>query len=123
MDIKPLKRRKLNDFELVRGSHDIDRSDSRDGSIDSESSVTPLLSGPSRNNGRRSRNIGQIRQDMLRISGVPSHHVDLLGLQIRELLAKLTPKYENSMVHMEAAIHKLRDAIEGIPPREGLPVC
>lgn len=43
-------------------------------------------------------------------------------IPIRELLNGVRPKYESRMVRVERVIQRLKDIIESIPQREGLPV-
>ncbi|KAL8874125.1 MAG: hypothetical protein Q9174_000495 [Haloplaca sp. 1 TL-2023] len=123
MDSDSSKRRKLEEFQVDMSNQEVDRSDSEDDFADSELSVTALPGGTNGNDGEQSRKSRQSSQDTLKIPGVNSHPADLLDLQIKELLAKLSPKNDNSMGHVEAAIHRLRDAIEGIPSRGGLPAA
>ncbi|KAL8705543.1 MAG: hypothetical protein Q9201_001360 [Fulgogasparrea decipioides] len=115
------KRRRLNGLSQDLHSQESDTSISK--SISSESAAAATTS--SENHDKISRNGLQGSPEIIQYGAKRSldgsYCSDLFELQIGELLEKIRPKYKSRMAKAEIAIHELRDIIESIPEREGLP--
>lgn len=117
MDTQPSKRRKLEDSRSHIGS--------RDAYTETFEPTAPVSSTIRNPSGLKTSTYISSRpsQPAATMYSDGSYHSNIFKLQLGELIKKITPKYETQTIHAEKALHRLRDIIEHIPDREGLPVC
>ncbi|KAL8738918.1 MAG: hypothetical protein Q9181_000370 [Wetmoreana brouardii] len=123
MEPQPFKRRRLNGLSQDLYSQESDTSNSK--SISPEPATAATISSETHDKISKNgvRGSPKIVQNGAKRSLNGLYCSDLFELQIGELLEKIRPKYKSRMAKAEIAIHKLRDIIESIPEREGLPAC
>lgn len=119
MDLHPSKRRKLNGLVLDDSQRGSDTSTST-----SSSAERPASQSINRNPSKSDQSCGPSPafQYGARRGQTIYQQSTFSELQIRELLNGLRPKHEQRMVRVEKVMQRLKNIIDGIPRREGLPV-
>ncbi|KAL8633238.1 hypothetical protein Q9189_000959 [Teloschistes chrysophthalmus] len=118
MDLHPSKRRKLNGLVLDDSQRGSDTSTST-----SSSAERPASQSINRNPSKSDQSCGPSPafQYGARRGQTIYQQSTFSELQIRELLNGLRPKHEQRMVRVEKVMQRLKNIIDGIPRREGLP--
>lgn len=122
MDKHGFKRRKL-DQPPVQAEEDTEESDNSSldsmSALDSGEEEIPKINATS--------GIGMKKPKVARTTAKPMvsgdmYNSDLFQIQVGELLSTLRPNYDEQTARVEKILRKLKQIVEGIAPREALPV-
>lgn len=122
MDKHAFKRRKL-DHPPVQAAESIVESDNSSldsmSALDSGEEEIPKTNGTSGVGIKKSRLARTTSKPM--VSG-DMYNSDLFQIQVGELLSTVQPNYDEQTARVEKTLRKLKQVVEGIAPREALPV-
>ena len=121
MDGRPVKRRRYSLREIGAGK--VYTSSFNDGSSEPATQHKPSPVGDFGIAKSSHKDFSRLSENAADISSDGSHHSSLLKLKIDELLRKIKARFEIRSNEVDNALHELQDAIDGIPDRDGLPVC